>query len=210
MSSKKVKVRRNKPMCLCVPCKKWTDDEINEYLRNHPNDSIMHVNKELQGLNVYVAREIAEQKMPFKVKYCTKPNLCCGACTRHRCQFRCIQDLLNRYYIHLYPYLSGFKDISKASFVDKNLYGIYMSKTSNHTQYVRGLEDIMTDESVNDYTPYTEWELTKGGRYMRKIDPSTGIVSILNWPNSGLCPYCEPRVQVVSTTHRKQFNAPKR
>lgn len=202
-------------MCLCIGSEVWKDyNKVNQYLSQHDHQSILHLKdiyKERQ-LELPQVRIKACDEIPFKVKLCKMPMLCCGACTKPNCSLRCVQDVLNRYYMRLYPYLAGHKDINgdDVSLIDKNMYKVYMNPKSTFSQYIAGLEQIMTEDSVYDYTPYTEWELTKGGRYMRKIDPSTGIVSILSWPDSGLCPYCEPRIQVVSTTHRKKFASPKR
>lgn len=148
--------------------------------------------------------------VPFRKGDCTRTNKCCGVCTR-KCHSRCMQDCLNRLYMWRMMVQSTPEDqrdqiplavrmIVKQHF--ETLYdlswcvGEIVSRNTNAT-----LKKYMTDNHMYpaenpyklDYSPRVDVDELTG---KRKIDPVTGFIKYLEWPKSGLCPFCLPNSSI--------------
>lgn len=54
---------------------------------------------------------------------------------------------------------------------------------------------------VNDYSPAVRIDPSTG---RRMVDKTTGEIKLVDWPKSGLCPYCLPRVTVDARFLRRR------
>lgn len=160
------------------------------------------------------------QVVPFRNNECTRSSHCCGECTR-RCHSRCMQDCLNRLYMWRTMVVTTPADryeqiplairmIVKQEF--ETLYdlswcvGDIISRSYNSVlgNYMR---EQMMYPSENpyklDYAPMAELDETTG---KQKVDPKTGLLHYLEWPKSGLCPFCLPK----TTINRRYVNRERR
>ena len=164
--------------------------------------------KEMGYENVNHARALLKERIPFRVDSCNKQAMCCGSCVR-RCRSRCVQDTLHKLYmsaIHVYMGHVKYEDASLLSQM------AFKELTNPHTTYetlldivnygyTRGLnpeEDWRGSVEDSDilrymYAPIPEIWYTKKGRIVKDCDPETGKYKFIEWPDSGLCPYCMPR-----------------
>lgn len=153
--------------------------------------------------------QLLQQGIPFRqaVRSNKCALFCCCACTDYTCVCRCPQDVLHRINLICAPFMFG-KDINCAPLYTKYLLEEF---TSEHPRYFvlyatlqeylksrnYGRTDGRPDKLV--YSPMFETEIvTKshskdGEQIVRKVvDPKTGYAKILNWPLSGVCPFCLP------------------
>ena len=148
--------------------------------------------------------------VPFRRPTCTRSLKCCGVCTR-QCYSRCIQDCLHRVYMWRkmvesaseeqlrnipqsikYVVNQKFETLEDLSWV----VGEIISRNSNSK-----LKSYMSSAQLRpeenpyklDYAPTPSINPMTG---KREVDHTTGSIKILQWPESGLCPYCLPRVTV--------------
>ena len=145
--------------------------------------------------------------VPFRTNECTRTSKCCGVCTR-KCHTRCMQDCLNRLYMWRKMVESTPEDqrdriplavrlIVKQEF--ETLYdlswniGEIISRNTNAE-----LKTYMTENNMYpaenpyklDYSPRVDIDEDTG---KRKVDPVSGLIKYLTWPQSGLCPFCLPK-----------------
>lgn len=140
------------------------------------------------------------QTVPFRGYECTRVRVCCSECTRV-CKYRCIQDSLNRLYMLRKTY-EGREDAPLAvkMMLKQNFrtaeelavtIGDYISTGRNPkvAQYVK-------ETGVNPYKMSYEprYRLDEEGN--RIVNSTTGEISVLDWPETGLCPYCRPSVTI--------------
>lgn len=154
--------------------------------------------------------EAIGESIPFRNDRCVRSMRCCGQCTI-RCANRCVQDSLHRVYLWRQMYESMDEETRK------NLpLGIRMAATQEFTSaeqlsYVVGeilsvasnpeLKQYMQDAGMRadehpykmDYAQTYEYDSVTGKRV---VNPMTGDLRLVAWPESGLCPYCIPHVVI--------------
>lgn len=153
--------------------------------------------------------------IPFRSVECTRTLKCCGVCTR-QCHTRCVQDCLNRLYmwrrmVETTPeedreriplnirmiVTQEFETLYDLSWV----VGEIISANTN-TVMKQYLQENNMHPQENpyklDYSPTFELDPRTGRKAM---DPETRKYKLLEWPKSGLCPWCLPRRK----TERRQL-----
>lgn len=153
---------------------------------------------------------IISEVVPFRSEECRRSKRCCGVCTR-RCYARCLQDSLHRLYmwrklVETTPKDEqesiplGIRMIVKKDFDNHRelswAVGEILSQSSNTT-----VKEYMQDAKLRpeenpykvDYAPQVAISPVDG---RRMADPVTGALHIMEWPETGLCPYCLPEVTV--------------
>jgi len=158
------------------------------------------------------------KQIPFRNYGCPRSTLiCCGSCSR-KCDCRCPQDVLQRAYMKVAPLLYAPTEEARKERLKTVPLGIrflYEEWVSEEPSYLRiqaqvtelidpkqnkQLRKIIEEEYHNedtperqDYAPTIEYEYDEKARISRKkVDRATGVVSYLEWPLSGLCPFCLP------------------
>lgn len=148
--------------------------------------------------------------VPYRGGFCNTTRKCCGVCTK-KCTSRCVQDCLHRLWVWNQMVKNTPEDqrdrlplqirlIVKQKFESH----AHMSLCIGEILSVRtntSLRQYMSQEGVtrnshpykNDYSPMEVLD-PKTGR--RKINKATGEIQIAWWPESGLCPYCMPKVTI--------------
>lgn len=158
------------------------------------------------------------KQIPFRNYGCPRATLtCCGSCSR-KCDCRCPQDVLQRAYMKIAPLIyAPNEEVLRERLKDVPL-GIrylYEEWVSPEPSYLRiqaqvtelidpkqnkQLRKIIEEEYHNedtperqDYAPTIEYEYDERTQTSKKkVDPVTGVVAYLEWPLSGLCPFCLP------------------
>ena len=166
------------------------------------------------------AREyfLITKQIPFRNYGCPRSTLtCCGSCSR-KCDCRCPQDVLQRAYMKIAPLLyAPNRDalVDRLRNVPLGVKYLYEEWVSPEPSYLRIqaqvtelidpkqnpiLRKIIEEEYHNedtperlDYAPTIEFEYdNRTGTTKKKVDKNTGVVAYLEWPLSGLCPFCLP------------------
>lgn len=162
---------------------------LRKYARNDVNES---------------RRELCE-KIPFKLAPCGSPFACCGSCTRD-CNKRCVQDVMQRIYFMCNNAYLGYE-------VDKDQQ-LALKELLNPRVTYEGLLSIVHDKMIKrknkrlkedlqkevlsenpyifDYSPTIKGKYAENGAFIKSYDPDTLLYDIIQWPDSGLCPYCMP------------------
>lgn len=148
--------------------------------------------------------------IPFRGGPCSRSIRCCGMCSR-QCYTRCVQDCLHRLFmwrklVESTPSTEreklplSFRLIVNQKFESHSqmswCVGEILSQKTNST-----LKEYMKNASLRpeenpykiDYAPQVEVDPHTG---KRKCDPITGELCIMEWPRTGLCPFCLPNVTV--------------
>ena len=148
--------------------------------------------------------------IPFRGGPCSRSIRCCGMCSR-QCYTRCVQDCLHRLFmwrklVEGTPSTErenlplGFRLIVNQKFESHSqmswCVGEILSRKTNSI-----LKEYMKNASLRpeenpykiDYAPQVEVDPHTG---KRKCDPLTGELCIMEWPRTGLCPFCLPNVTV--------------
>lgn len=158
------------------------------------------------------------RQIPFRNYGCPRSTLtCCGSCAR-KCDCRCPQDVLQRVYMKIAPLLYAPDEEALRSRLQNVPLGIrylYEEWVAPEPSYLRiqaqltelidpkqnkQLAKIIEEEYHNedtperlDYAPTIEYEYDERTRTTRKVvDRQTGVVAYLEWPLSGMCPFCIP------------------
>ena len=158
------------------------------------------------------------KQIPFRNYGCPRSTLtCCGSCSR-KCDCRCPQDVLQRAYMKIAPLLYAPNRDALADRLRNVPLGVkylYEEWVSPEPSYLRiqaqvtelidprqnkQLRMIIEEEYNNsdtperlDYAPTVEFEYNERTRTTKKkVDTETGVVSYLEYPLSGLCPFCLP------------------
>lgn len=158
------------------------------------------------------------KQIPFRNYGCPRATLtCCGSCSR-KCDCRCPQDILQRAFMKIAPLLyAPSEEVLEAHLmtVPLGVRYLYEEWTSPEPSYFhiqaqvtelinpkqnKQLQKIIEEEYHNedtperlDYAPTIEYEYDEKKQATRKVvDKDTGAVSYLEWPFSGLCPFCLP------------------
>ena len=173
-----------------------------------------------------IRRELIDSHIPFRHNACPRGLMvCCGFCS-HQCRGRCPQDVMFR--AHLYTDLIDPERLSEYPYIIQCLYK-EMHPEEGEPQYVKikvlimeildpqrnpDLErwliehDSIDNPNRLDYAPATEYieriiRLPNGEedlKVQKKVDPKTGNVCLVEWPRSGVCPFCWPN----HTTDRRR------
>ena len=179
---------------------------------------ILEANKGFWGIEDIRQYFLITKQIPFRNYGCPRSTLtCCGSCAR-RCDCRCPQDVLQRAYMKI-AYLLYAPNAealqSRLKEVPLGVRYLYDEWTAKEPSYLRiqaqvtelidpkqnkHLRKIIEEEYHNadtperqDYAPTVEYEYDeKTGKSKKKVDSVTGVVSYLEWPLSGLCPFCLP------------------
>ena len=158
--------------------------------------------------------QLLQQNIPFRQS--NKCSMfCCCACTNYKCMHRCPQDVLHRINLICAGFSSALKYSNSNSNMPQYLCRKYIFEefTSEHPRYfvlyatlqdylrIRNSKFGCTGERPDKlvYSPMFETEIVtkshnkEGEQIVRKVvDPKTGYAKILNWPRSGVCPFCLP------------------
>ena len=163
-----------------------------------------------------IRAQLLQQGIPFRQSNkCTM--FCCCACTNYKCMHRCPQDVLHRINLICAGFSSALKYSNSNSNSNMPQYlcrkYIFEEFTSEHPRYfvlyatlqdylrIRNSKFGCTGERPDKlvYSPMFETEIVtkshnkEGEQIVRKVvDPKTGYAKILNWPRSGVCPFCLP------------------
>lgn len=145
--------------------------------------------------SIFIRAQIQEE-VPFKLHECRYNGRCCGTCVK-RCHYRCALDVLYRMSDYMYPYYMGFEE--PETFEQTVTYQLFMNPNTNYISVVDCLNDIMKgrDKLSENYKDYKQQKVTtvdKKGKIKPVINPETGEHRVIEWPASGMCPYCYPRV----------------
>lgn len=173
------------------------------------------------------------KQIPFRNYGCPRATLtCCGSCSR-KCDCRCPQDVLQRAYMkiaHLLFMRERGEDDALEAYLKKVPLGVrylFEEWTSESPSYFKiqaqvtelidprknkELRRIIKEEynsadtpERQDYAPAMEYEYDeKTGTTKKKVDEKTGAVSYLEWPLSGMCPFCLP-MGLTDNRRRKGF-----
>ena len=163
-----------------------------------------------------IRAQLLQQNIPFRQS--NKCSMfCCCACTNYKCMHRCPQDVLHRINLICAGFSSALKysNSNSNSNIPQYLCRKYIFEefTSEHPRYfvlyatlqdylrIRNSKFGCTGERPDKlvYSPMFETEIVtkshnkEGEQIVRKVvDPKTGYAKILNWPLSGVCPFCLP------------------
>ena len=163
-----------------------------------------------------IRAQLLQQGIPFRQS--NKCSMfCCCACTNYKCMHRCPQDVLHRINLICAGFSSALSYSNSNSNSNMPQYlcrkYIFEEFTSEHPRYfvlyatlqdylrIRNSKFGCTGERPDKlvYSPMFETEIVtkshnkEGEQIVRKVvDPKTGYAKILNWPLSGVCPFCLP------------------
>lgn len=157
--------------------------------------------------------------IPFRGGTCQRTRRCCGDCVR-QCYTRCVQDCLHRLWVWNKTVESAPEDERERIPLAIRL--IVNQKFESHQQMSWCVGEILsrktnvqlkeymeraglTDWSHpyrNDYGPTVALDPKTGKRI---VNPITGEIKLLKWPESGLCPYCLPNVTIDRHGIRKEI-----
>lgn len=163
-----------------------------------------------------------DSNIPFRYKGCSRSAMsCCGSCTR-MCKVRCPQDVMQRAFLFCANVLCAKTEEEKqARYKTSNtavqlLYDELTCKVPRYfaiaemvtnmispfynKQLEKELLEIYGNEDSPhrlDYAPVIEYETIPGtrpeeGRLRKRVNVETGEVCVLDWPRSGMCPFCLP------------------
>lgn len=190
------------------------------HLRNlkESYSGILDANRDFWSIEDFRQYFLITKQIPFRNYGCPRSTLtCCGSCSR-KCDCRCPQDVLQRAYMKIaYLLYAPNEDIlaQRLKEVPLGIRYLYEEWTSEEPSYLRiqaqvselidpkqnpQLRRIIEEEYHNedtperqDYAPTIEYEYDEKSQISKKkVDPATGVVSYLEWPLSGLCPFCLP------------------
>ena len=165
-------------------------------------------------LDIVSIREAYVSMYPFRIRYCpSKAMTCCGCCTQV-CPSRCVMDCLTKLGMHLASkHQDGLRIEVQRLLTDKNTTYKRLLFVVNELISVRRnkrLADNMRERYGDDtklkceenpwrfnYSPDMQMYVSpKTGKLRRKVDLNTGIIQFYDYPKSGLCPYCMPKVTI--------------
>lgn len=154
--------------------------------------------------------------IPFKGGACSRTMKCCGVCTR-MCRHRCVHDCLHRLYMwnqmientpeelrNQIPL--GIRLAVNQKFESYEHMSVVVSEIINQRRNTM-LREYMEHEQLRhtenpykiDYAPQEEIDPHSG---KRRVNPNSGELIYVEWPRSGLCPFCMPDVTVDGRIRR--------
>lgn len=179
--------------------------------------------KEEASSDISTSQMLLKQKYPFRVRFCKYSGIkCCGSCTL-TCNERCVQDIYTKLGIYLIEHCSRpyVENITQCDYLTRSIYNLLTNTDSTYDQLVAMVNQIIgvrqnatiknkvTALGLNakekremnvwrfDYAPQPEYyEIGSTGKMMRKVDKQTGKIQFRDWPDTGLCPYCLPKVTI--------------
>lgn len=171
--------------------------------------------------NIGLIRSVIQDDIPFRVAGCSFMLSCCGMCSR-KCDVRCVQDTLHKLYLKAFSVYAGISEgdvfartacqvlmdpnINYATMLEV-LYSFSIHDWNEEIEKLKEEDNFDSENYKYDYAPRTEAVFTTSGRRQQKCNPETGEVLFTNWPDSGLCPYCLPRVLVYPSIQNKARKA---
>lgn len=158
-------------------------------MRDHP---FVQANKE----DITTVRIGLDTIVPFRLKNCPQgPLTCCGMCTR-MCPYRCVQDVLNKISTYAYSVYVGLVSREEASAKERVCFDLLMNPETAYSTLCKASDDLYYAETQSktlnpkgmDYAPTIN---------RRDYDKETGEIPYVDWPDSGLCPYCVPPTTTI-------------
>ena len=160
--------------------------------------------------------------IPFRGGPCPRSIRCCGMCSR-QCYTRCVQDCLHR--LFMWRKLVESTPSTEREKLPLSFRLIVHQKFESHSQmsWCVGeilsrktnsiLKEYMKNASLRpeenpykiDYAPQVEVDPHTG---KRKCDPLTGELCIMEWPRTGLCPFCLPNVTIDGRIAKRRAGQP--
>lgn len=202
-------------MSVCI-CPSVPVDVQKQLIQNIINDPEWNMLCLQDMYNAGNSLEDIAQVIPFRGGPCARSMRCCGMCTR-KCYHRCIQDCLHRLYMwrHMATYENAplaikllatqkFETLEDLSWVVSDI--ISQSTNTQLKQFMES-EGLRPEENPYkmDYSPQYAIDLNTG---KRQVNTQTGELGVLEWPKSGLCPYCMPNA-TVDRRYVRRATAPK-
>lgn len=215
--------RRYRTRCACIADTKWWDMEnnlaspqLNEYISENARISAYTGEfpqlldlKRLPykvGDSVEYIRGTIQNSIPFKPTMCSFMLSCCGMCDK-RCDKRCVQDMYTKLYFRMQRgdmEAQVIRDMLTNPGLNydtlRDLYDSVYTKFRNDTVK---RESIDPDAFKFNYAPRMVGKTDRRGRQWLEVDPVTGDGKVLWWPQTGLCPYCMPRITHYTIRGRK-------
>lgn len=150
------------------------------------------------------------QVVPFRGGQCPRTRRCCGDCVR-QCYYRCVQDCLHR--LWTWNKLVESTPLEERGNIPLAIRLIVNQRFESHQHMSWCVGEILSRKTNmqlkeymeraglnnythpyrNDYGPAVELDPATG---RRRVNPITGKIQFLDWPVSGLCPYCLPKVTI--------------
>lgn len=192
-----------KPRCTCEVC--YTQESFKEFTRIASNEVGTWTLLRLKDPEWLEQAKHLEEILPFRpasISACKfKMMYCCGSCFRN-CSYRCVQDIYTKLNL-MYA-----AEVQKKSALANIIFATLSNPDVTYSQLIKLFNDIVfsrRDEPyVLDYTPqYVYTHLGKDGRKFKKVNKQTGELLIRPWPETGLCPYCQPNYTIQSRYYRR-------
>lgn len=193
-------------LCCCPTQPQITNKDVQNLLE-HPENHLRNLPStyryEIEGATSYQIRNFfADSQIAFKGRRCLKGLLlCCGSCS-FDCKGRCPQDVINRAYLlcgNIIWASDEFKEerYKEASFPVQMLYQELVSEHPRYFAVYAMVREFINESAKLDYAPQIEYEEyfdPKKGEwtYRKAVDSKSGEVYVLQWPSSGMCPFCLP------------------
>lgn len=140
-------------------------------------------------------------QFPFRLTYCSRGHSkCCGACTQ-LCSTRCLYDCMVRLYQVLDEDPQHVKPITKIVYMlvtdpsaTPEQYALMVAQLVNgwfhaDDRHELRLQGIMENPHKMNYAPRPVY---LPGTFIKATDEDTGRIEHMEWPASGMCPYCLP------------------
>ena len=160
--------------------------------------------------------------IPFRGGPCPRSIRCCGMCSR-QCYTRCVQDCLHR--LFMWRKLVESTPSTEREKLPLSFRLIVNQKFESHSQMSWCVGEILsrkTNSILKEYmknaslrpeeNPYKidyapQVEVVPHTR-KRRCDPLTGALCIMEWPRTGLCPFCLPNVTVDGRIAKRRAGQP--
>lgn len=215
MNSRPRGVRVMAKCVCCCPRQPHITADDRQHLAEQPENQIRNLAERYleRDVPIYLVRqELAESHIPFKGETGNAcAMICCAACTR-RCPQRCPQDVLLR------AYLLGGNPPEGAPLAYKLLHQALEAEKPRYDVIAAMIKDIVgagpPEMYLMDYSPAVAMEMfrrtmpdgTVREVYRPVADFTTGELKILDWPMTGMCPFCLPS----GTIDRRRIQGGKR
>lgn len=164
-------------------------------MKNHPF---------AQNQNVDIVRQGLDTIVPFRGESCVGDRMtCCGSCSR-MCFGRCVQDILNTISMKAFNIYVGITSREEATAVERACFDVLMWPNATYSTLNTAMQGVISENRKKgvrhcaDYAPY----LPRNGNHYVNVNKETGKIDYVDWPGSGLCPYCMP-----STTYYRYSDA---
>lgn len=153
---------------------------------------------------VYAAGNSIEdirQIFPFRNSKCSRSKKCCGLCTR-RCKDRCLQDCLHR--LHMWKMLYDSTKEEEREHLPLGIRMIVLKKFETGEELSWAVGEILSCNSNTNVKEYMKNARLYPYENPYKLDYAPQVVVnrdasrrnnalVLQWPVTGLCPFCVPK-----------------